>query len=77
MMRHILLTIGILIFITPQFAHACAVCYGDPQSPMTAGLNQAILLLLGVIGFILSLVFSVGIYFVRRNKVLENTGIKK
>jgi len=42
---------------------------------MTAGLNQAIFLLLGVIGFILTMIVTVGIYFVRRNRLLGKTRI--
>ena len=34
-------------FIAPG-AHACSVCFGDPESPQTAGLNAAIGTLLGV-----------------------------
>lgn len=30
-------------------AAACAVCYGDPDSAMSAGLNNAVLFLLGVV----------------------------
>ena len=51
------------------------MCYGDSQSPMTAGLNQAIFFLLGVIGFILTMIVTVGIYFVRRNRLLEKSRI--
>jgi len=32
-----------------QSAAACAVCYGAEDSAMTAGVNNAILLLLGVV----------------------------
>lgn len=33
---------------------ACAVCYGDPQSPLTNGMNMAILSLLGITGGVLA-----------------------
>ncbi len=35
----------------------CAVCFGDPLSPMTQGYNLGVLTLLGVIGLML-LVFA-------------------
>ena len=70
-MHHIFIIIGIIIFVFPQTSHACAVCYGDPQAPMTAGLNQAILFLLGVIGFILSIILTVCVYFYKRTKSLN------
>lgn len=31
----------------------CPACYGDPDSPMTAGMNSAILVMLGITGFVL------------------------
>ena len=36
-----------------QNAIACAVCFGDPNSKMMQGMNSAILVLLGFIGFLL------------------------
>ena len=70
-MHYIFIIIGVIIFAFPQISHACAVCYGDPQDPMTAGLNQAIFFLLGVIGFILSIILTAGIYFCKRSKSLN------
>ena len=32
-----------------QDAGACAVCYGDPESPLTKGLEKGVLVLVGVI----------------------------
>lgn len=34
----------------PGSAHACAVCFGAVDAPITHGLNNGILVLLGVIG---------------------------
>ena len=34
-------------------ALACPSCYGAADSPMTAGMNTAILVMLGIIGFVL------------------------
>ena len=70
-MHYIFIIIGVVIFAFPQISHACAVCYGDPQDPMTAGLNQAIFFLLGVVGFILSIILTAGIYFCKRSKSLN------
>jgi hypothetical protein len=36
----------------PGPAGACAVCYGAPASSETAGLNAAILFLLGIVGVV-------------------------
>lgn len=39
-------------FLYPDTADACAVCYGAEDSAMTAGLNNGILALLGVIAVV-------------------------
>ena len=36
----------------PRSAAACATCFGDPDSPMVHGMNNAILLLLGCVGLV-------------------------
>lgn len=36
--------------VLPGSAHACAVCFGAVDAPITHGLNNGILVLLGVIG---------------------------
>lgn len=41
----------LLIFVAPA-AHACAVCFGAPNTPATHGMNNAIFFLLGVVGFV-------------------------
>ena len=50
--RHPVLYIGVTILVfagVPPLAEACAVCYGEVESPMTAGMNNGILALLAVI----------------------------
>ena len=42
--------IGSIALTSPTVAEACAVCFGGVDSPMTAGMNNGILSLLGVIG---------------------------
>lgn len=76
-MRKLNFTLAFLSLNAPQISYACAVCYGDPQSPMTAGMNNAILVLLGFIGFVLTCVLTVGIYFYKRAKLLNNLGTDK
>ncbi len=77
MIRPLFLFTGFLISTFPKLSLGCAVCYGDPNAPMTAGLNQAIFFLLGVIGIILSLILSAGIYFYKRAKTYNTPGIKR
>jgi uncharacterized membrane protein len=41
--------LAIVALLAAQPAQACAVCYGNSESPMTHGMNNAILTLLGVV----------------------------
>ena len=45
-----LVLVGLLAASAP--ATACATCFGDPDSAATQGLNNAILVLLGVVGVV-------------------------
>jgi hypothetical protein len=44
--------IAICIVLVPSILSACPVCYGAPNSPMTKSSNNAIMFLLGVVGFV-------------------------
>lgn len=44
--------IAVALLLTPAILSACPVCYGAPNSPMTKSSNNAIVFLLGVIGFV-------------------------
>ena len=45
--------IFLIIISTSSLVFPCAVCYGNPESPMSHGMNMGVLTLLGFIGFIL------------------------
>ena len=66
--------IRILILLSIVFSslNACAVCYGDPNSPMTHGMNMGILTLLFFIGFILTVVLFFIITFYIKSKKMES-----
>lgn len=38
----------VAIWVHPAVSQACAVCFGDPKSPMTKGLNTAVFVMIGV-----------------------------
>jgi hypothetical protein len=44
--------IAICMLLIPSILSACPVCYGAPNSPMTKSSNNAIMFLLGVVGFV-------------------------
>jgi uncharacterized membrane protein YphA (DoxX/SURF4 family) len=55
----------------PQAAAACATCYGAPESPMTQGMNNAILTLIGVVGIVYVGIGRVILDFRRRARKLS------
>ena len=46
----------ILINIVPGLLFPCAVCYGNPDSPLSHGMNMGVLTLMSVIGFVLLII---------------------
>ena len=57
------------ILVIPSSLSACSVCFGDPDSPMVQGMNDAILFLLCVTALVLS---SIGymIYSIRKRTIM-------
>jgi LPXTG-motif cell wall-anchored protein len=53
-------------------ALGCAVCYGDPQAPMTNGMNMAILSLLGITGGVLSVFVAFFVFLRKRARAMLN-----
>ncbi|MBS4028709.1 MAG: hypothetical protein KGZ58_08725 [Ignavibacteriales bacterium] len=64
-----LLIITIQIMNEPLFA--CPVCYGAPDSPITEGMNKAIIAMLGITGFVLTGITS--FFFMVRYKIKSST----
>ena len=55
----------------PEAASACATCYGAADSPMTKGMNNAILVLVGFVGLLWIGVGRIIWDFRKRSKKLE------
>jgi len=70
-----LVTVLLLLFLAagafPAAVHACPGCYGDPDSPMTEGMNMAIVSLLGVTGGVLGGVVLFFMHVRRRTHALN------
>jgi hypothetical protein len=63
----------IIFSLIPGALFPCAVCYGNPEAPMTHGMNMGVLTLLGFIIFIL-LVVAYSIFTISmRAKKINNT----
>ena len=61
-----------IIFLFSSVLFPCAVCYGDPKSPMSHGMNMGVLTLLGFIGFVLCIVAYSIISISIRTKNIKN-----
>ena len=66
-----LLSILLLCTVWAPSARACAVCFGDPTSPMAKGLNFGMLTLLVIVMFVLG---GFGYFFLslRRRSMLDH-----
>ena len=69
--RNSQLLMALLLLLAPQVLHACPTCYGDPSSPMTKGSNNAILFMLGIIGFVQVGFVGLFVTFWRRARALR------
>jgi hypothetical protein len=69
-MRRAALVVFALILCLPQVASACATCFGAADSPMTKGMNNAILMLIGIVGLVYVGIGKVALDFRRRAKRL-------
>ena len=60
--------VAALLLLAPRLAGACAVCFGDPDSPASKGLTVAVLFLVGVIVAVLAGVALFAFSMLRRNE---------
>jgi len=55
-------------------AFACAVCFGDPESPLTKGALMGVYVLVGVVGFVLAGIAATGVFWIQRSRRLARFG---
>ena len=73
--RLLSLSLALVVWAAPATSLACAVCYGDPDSPMVKAMGQGILFLFGCIGFVLAAfaaMFTYWIFRARRVRMLAD-----
>ena len=58
----------LILILSPMMVTACPACYGAKDSPMTAGMNVAILVMLGITGAVLTSIVSIFYILWKRNK---------
>lgn len=64
------------LLLVPRLAGACAVCFGDPDSPASRGLTVAVLFLVGVIVAVLAGVALFAVSMLRRNERQHEHGAR-
>jgi hypothetical protein len=64
------LAVAAIAIALPPVASACATCFGAADAPMTKGMNNAILMLIGVVGLVYVGIGKVALDFRRRAKRL-------
>ncbi len=70
-LKYYCLFIFTTLMMTAQAALSCPVCMGDKNSSMTAGMNSAILAMLGITGVVLGLFIAFFFTMWRRFKKLQ------
>ncbi len=60
-------------FVLPRVAEACSVCFGNPDSPHTQGVQNAVWLLLAVIVSVLVALSTFFIQCIRRSNLVART----
>ncbi len=61
-----------IIILFSNVLFPCAVCYGNPESPMSHGMNMGVLTLMGFIGFVLFIIAYSIISIAIRTKNINN-----
>ena len=67
-MKTLLRTFALLAAMAPQFAGACSVCMGDPNSNIAKGANGAIFLMLGLLACVFTLLGAFAFQLYRFSK---------
>ena len=63
----------IILTIMPRLLFPCAVCYGNPESPMSHGMNMGVLTLMGFIFFVLVIIIYSIVSISIRTKNIKNS----
>ena len=65
--------LALFALFTAAVSSACPVCYGAPDSALTKGMNNGIIVLLGIIGFVQLGIVALFYSFWRRAQRLRKT----
>ena len=60
----------LLILLTPEWARACSVCFGDPEHPMAQGAVAGVYVMIGLIGAVLLTIAGTAVFWMIRSRQL-------
>lgn len=77
--RRVYLIAGLVVLalVIHHVGDACPNCYGDPNSSMTAGMNMAIVSLLGITGSVLALFAGFFVFLRRRFRSINQQFVNR
>jgi len=67
--------VAVIVCGAARHAEACAVCFGDPNSPLTKGALWGVAVMAGVIGSVLACIAGTGLYWIHRSRKLRATDV--
>lgn len=70
-MRRVVLPLILITLIAAPALQACPVCFGSPDSAMTKGTDNAMLFMLGIVGFVQLGFIGLFVTFWRRSRALR------
>ncbi len=62
------------VLLAADRASACAVCFGDPETPMAKGVVAGVVVLIAVVGVVLAGIVGTGLCWMQRSRRLNRTG---
>lgn len=71
--RRLTIVILLLFIASPHTASACAVCFGDPDSPLAKGLSWGVLSLLAVVLLVLGGIAAFFAHIAKRARMSQIT----
>jgi hypothetical protein len=69
--RNVQLILALLLILAPAAARACPVCFGSSDSLMAKGTDNAMLFMLGIVGFVQLGFVGLFVTFWRRSRALR------
>lgn len=71
--RGMFLLLMLMVLGAPDDVHACSVCFGDPDNPMTKGAVAGVYVMIGFVGFVLFGIIGTAAFWMARSRHLAQS----